>query len=172
MILKLIKLFFLLKKRIENRFWYLYNKNEVAYYKDKFYIGGKTILSKNTYIGSNVSFNGLVINGKGKVIIGDNFHSGAGCLFITDAHNYNGEKIPYDEKDIIKDIVIEDNVWIGSNVIILGGVTIGEGAIIQEGSVVVNNVGNCMIVGGPPAKPFSSRNEKKYNKLKKLGSFH
>lgn len=32
-----------------------------------------------------------------------------------------GKKIPYDETWIDKDVIIEDNVWLGNNVIILGG---------------------------------------------------
>lgn len=37
-------------------------------------------------------------------------------------------------------IVIEDDVWIGSNCLILSGVTIGKGAIIAAGSVVTKDV--------------------------------
>lgn len=73
----------------------------------------------------------MEINGGGKVTIGDNFHSGPGCMMITQNHNYDkGTKIPYDSTYILKDISIGDNVWLGSRVIILGGVKIGEGAII------------------------------------------
>lgn len=37
-------------------------------------------------------------------------------------------------------IVVEDDVWIGTDVIILSGVTIGQGAIIAAGSVVARDV--------------------------------
>lgn len=37
-------------------------------------------------------------------------------------------------------IIIEDDVWIGSNVIILSGVTIGKGSVIGAGSVVRKSV--------------------------------
>jgi acetyltransferase-like isoleucine patch superfamily enzyme len=39
-----------------------------------------------------------------------------------------------------KDIVIEDDVWIGFNSIILKGVTIGKGSIIGAGSVVTKDI--------------------------------
>ena len=70
---------------------------------------------------------------------------------ISEFHNYDhGEAIPYDHTTIVKDIVIEDNVWLGTRVLILGGVTIGEGAIIQAGSVVTKDVPKYAIAGGHP----------------------
>jgi len=106
-------------------------------------------------------------------VIGNNFHSGPGCLIITQNHNYdNGNAIPYDNTYIYKDVKIEDNVWLGSRVIILGGVTIGEGAIIQAGSVVVGDIPACAIAGGHPAKIFKYRDKNHYYKLKKEEKFH
>ena len=97
-------------------------------------INGKTLLTRNTFLGSNVNFNGMQISGLGKVIIGDNFHSGIECMMITQFHNYDhGKAIPYDNTYYYKNIVIEDNVWLGNKVIILGGVVIGEGAIVNAG---------------------------------------
>lgn len=37
-------------------------------------------------------------------------------------------------------VVIEDDVWIGTNVVILKGVTIGEGSVIAAGAVVTKDV--------------------------------
>ncbi len=50
------------------------------------------------------------------------------------------------------EIMVEDEVWIGANVIVMSGVTIGKGAIIAAGSVVTKNVEPFSIVGGNPAK--------------------
>ena len=49
-------------------------------------------------------------------------------------------------------IVIEDEVWIGTNALILSGVTIAKGAIIAAGAVVNKDVPPYAIVGGVPAK--------------------
>lgn len=49
-------------------------------------------------------------------------------------------------------IIVDDEVWIGSNVVILSGVKIGKGAIIAAGSVVTKDVAPFAIVGGAPAK--------------------
>jgi acetyltransferase-like isoleucine patch superfamily enzyme len=129
-------------------------------------------ITKNTTLGNNVNFNGMRISGLGKVLIGDNFHSGTECMIITSYHNYDqGAKIPYDDTYISKDVVIEDNVWLGSRVIVLGGVTIGEGAIIQAGSVVIKDIPAFGIAGGHPAKVFKYRDIEHYNQLKEQGLF-
>jgi len=125
-----------------------------------------------TILGKNVNFNGIKIGGCGNVIIGDNFHSGSECIMITEIHNYEGESIPYDNTYICKDIIIENNVWLGNRVIVLGGVSIGEGAIIQAGSVVVKDIPKYAIAGGHPAKVFSFRNIKHYEELKNNNKFN
>lgn len=168
--------FILAIKDVLRNKWNIYFKMEVERNCKSFIpplrVNGPTRVTANTVLGKNTSFNGLQIKGKGRVTIGDNFHSGPGCLFLTSFHNYNGSKIPYDESTVDKDIVIEDNVWLGENVTILGGVTIGEGAIIQVGSVVVADVPKYAIAGGHPAKVFSRRNQELYEKLKEEKKFH
>lgn len=135
-------------------------------------INKKSTVTKNTILGNNVNFNGMKIGGSGKVTIGDNFHSGMDCLIISEIHNYdNGLAIPYDDTFIAKDVVIENNVWLGERVIILGGVTIGEGAIIQAGSVVVSDIPPLSIAGGHPAQVFKHRDEEHYRKLKEENCF-
>ena len=124
--------------------------------------------TKKTSVGNNCSFNGIKIMGDGNVTIGNNFHSGKQCMIMTNNHNYEGNKLPYDDTYIVKDVVIEDNVWIGTHVIILGGAHIGEGAIIQAGSVVVGDVPALAIAGGHPAEPFKYRDEDHYYKLKRM----
>lgn len=124
-----------------------------------------------TEIGDCCNFNGLKISGKGRVVIGNYFHSGQQCMFLTENHNYEGEMIPYDRTFIIKEIIIDECVWIGSRVMILGGVHVGEGAIIQAGSVVVEDVPPLAIVGGNPAKVFKWRDKEHYYELKEKKRF-
>lgn len=128
--------------------------------------------TKNTQIGNNCHFNGMIVSGFGDVQINDNFHSGTECKIITSFHNYDfGKSLPYDSTYINKDVIIGKNVWIGSNVIILGGVTIGDGAVIQAGSVVVKDIPKYGIAGGHPAKVFKYRNKEHYDNLENIKSF-
>lgn len=65
----------------------------------------------------------------------------------------DNEKLPENDRDII----IDDDVWIGINAIILGGVHIGTGSVIGAGSVVTKDVPPYAIVGGNPAKVIRYR---------------
>ena len=136
-------------------------------------IGGPTRLTKNTFLGKDTNFNGLIISGGGRVDIGSYFHSGSDCLFICQNHNFNkGDAIPYDHSYTQKPIKIGDCVWLGSRVIVLGGVTIGEGAIIQAGSCVAADIPDFAIAGGHPAKVFAYRDIEHYQRLKSQGKFN
>lgn len=132
----------------------------------------KCHFTRNTEIGSNCHFNGMNISGNGRVVIGNNFHSGKNIRILTTFHNYDkGAALPYDNTTFSKDVIIEDNVWLGESVMILGGVTIGEGAVIQAGSVVCKDVPQLAIAGGHPAVPFKYRDKQHYIQLKEVGNF-
>ena len=60
-------------------------------------------------------------------------------------------------KDEDRDIVVEEDVWIGARVTLLRGVTIGRGCIIGAGSVVRGSVPAYAIVTGNPAKVIGFR---------------
>ena len=51
-----------------------------------------------------------------------------------------------------KEIVIEDDVWIGFNSTILKGVTIGKGAIIGANTLILKDVPPYAVVVGNPAR--------------------
>lgn len=151
--------------------WFV--KRTVKSYGKDLTVNFYTRLTSKTTLGNNVNFNGTIIRGSGNVHIGNNFHSGKEVLFLNTYHKYdNGNAIPYDTKESIhKDIVIEDNVWIGDRATILGGVTIGEGAIIQAGALVSSSIPAFGIAGGNPAQVFKTRDVASYNKLKSEGKF-
>ena len=94
-------------------------------------------------------------------------------MIITQNHNYDkGEAIPYDSTFEYKEVVIENNVWFGNRVVVVGNITIGEGAIVAAGAVVTKDVPKCAIVGGNPAKIIKYRDIEHYEELKRKGRFH
>ena len=131
--------------------------------------GRKNItLGNNVYIGQEAYWTGA-----GGIEIQDNVMIGPYSRILSYNHNYNStEYLPYDNKEILKKVTIEQNSWIGIGVFISPGVTIGEGAIVAMGSVVVKNVEPLTIVGGNPAKKIGERNSEIYEKLKKEGKFY
>ena len=122
----------------------------------KFKIHRTSHLKSNTYIDCS-----------GGVSIGRYFHTGRGLTIFSTNHNYNSDSyIPYDDKDIIKPVNINDFVWCGANVTITPGVTIGEGVVIGSGSVVTKNIPDYAIIGGNPANVIKFRNIEKFKLLK------
>ena len=71
-------------------------------------------------------------------------------------NNSDIQKIQYVKEKLIckKPVIIEDDVWIGSNCVILPGIRVGKGSIIGAGSVVTRDVTPFSIVAGVPAKSF------------------
>jgi maltose O-acetyltransferase len=96
----------------------------------------------------------------GTVKIGNNVMMGTHCLIISQNHCFDELNVPMRKQGFQKDkpVVIEDDVWIGSRVIILPGIRIGSGSIIGAGTVVTKNVKPYSIVGGNPAKVIGHRN--------------
>ncbi len=123
-------------------------------------------LSKFTISDTSHLKSGTYIECTGGVTIGKYFHCGRGLTIFSTNHNYdNANSIPYDEKIVIKPVVVGDFVWCGANVTIVPGVTVGDGAILGAGSVITKNVPAMAIVGGNPAKVLKYRNIEEFNSL-------
>ena len=113
--------------------------------------------ARNSEIGSNSGVGAW--SAIGSIKIGDYVMMGTHCLIISQNHRFDDCTIPMCRQGFKEDrpVVIEDDVWIGSRVIILPGVIIEKGAIIGAGSVVTKNVKPYTIVGGNPAKFIRKR---------------
>ena len=79
------------------------------------------------------------------VIIGRNVGMSFRNMIITSTH------LTGDFNQVIaKPVIIEDDVWITSGVIVLGGVTIGKSSVIGSGSVVTKSIpANSFAAGNP-----------------------
>ena len=118
-------------------------------------------------VGNSCNFNGITITGWGSVKIGNHFHSGENVKIMLGSHDYDkGDELPYGNEHTTKNVIIDDYVWIGSDVIISGNVHIAEGAIIAIGSVVVKDVPRCAVVGGNPAKVLKYRDIEHFDNVK------
>lgn len=104
--------------------------------------GGDKTLKSFSFSG-NCYFSGY--NG---IEIGYNVLFGPGIKVISSNHNFKKDREPVKENPI----VIGDNVWIGTNAIILSGVIIGDNSIVAAGAIVTKNVPKNVIVAGNPAR--------------------
>jgi galactoside O-acetyltransferase len=111
-------------------------------------------------IGNNVSLNRNVnINAKsGEITIGNDVLISYNCVLRASNHNFDDLSMPIKyQGNTFGKIVIEDNVWIGANVVITSNVTIKKGSIIGAGSVVTKDVEANSIAVGVPAKIIKKR---------------
>ncbi len=112
-------------------------------------------------IGNNVGIGwrtGIYVGSK--IILGDNVRiAGEGSLSGYAGHPLNAKDRACgkpDTDDQAKDIVLENDVWLGRGVIVNGGVTIGAGTIVGAGSVVTKDLPPGVLAGGVPAKVIRS----------------
>lgn len=112
-------------------------------------------------IGEGVCFNSnVMVNAElgGKIKIGNKVLIGPNVVLRASNHSFSRRDRPICEQGHAAGvIVIEDDVWIGSNVTILPNVTIGRGAVVGAGAVVNKSIEAYSIVGGVPAKQIGTR---------------
>ena len=98
-------------------------------------------------IGENCGFSGTVIGAFSSIIIGDNVMCGANTL-ITDS-DWHADDARSGEN---KEVIIENNVWIGEGVKVLKGVRIGTNSLIGSGSIVTKDIPPNVIAAGNPCR--------------------
>lgn len=107
-------------------------------------------------LGEHVTLAAYVhIWGKGGVMIGNRVMIGTHVSIASLTHDYTAD-VMYSVM-LKKPVKIEDDVWIGSNAVILPGVVIGSGAVVGAGAVVTRDVPPRAIVAGVPARVIKHR---------------
>ncbi|GAA4270099.1 DapH/DapD/GlmU-related protein [Hyunsoonleella aestuarii] len=116
-------------------------------------------------------------NGVGPVVIGDRTKIGLSNTIIGPVtigndirlaqnitlsglnHNYEDITLPIHEQGVsTSPIVIEDETWIGANVVVVAGVTIGKHSIVAAGSIVTKDVPPYSVAVGNPARIIKQYN--------------
>jgi acetyltransferase-like isoleucine patch superfamily enzyme len=126
----------------------------VSYFKP-----GKVFIGKETYGPLDITDFGL---GNEKLLIGSYCSISNGVQFLLcgehptntiSTYPFKFNRFSHKQEAFSKgDIVIGDDVWIGTNAIICSGVKIGQGAIIAARAIVVKDVEPYSIAGGNPAR--------------------
>lgn len=120
-----------------------------SFKKNKFHplvwIVGEPQIGKNVYIGGMSEVNAS----KSKVIIGDNCDI-ASFVSINSADSHK-KCIGLSDEAERKDIVLENNVFVGSHSVIKGGAHIGHHSVIAAGTIVdgVKIPPYSLVIGNP-----------------------
>jgi len=106
----------------------------------------------HTHVGDDfyANFN-LVLVDDVEIRIGDRVMVAPNVTITTTGHPVDPE-LRHGGAQFSAPVTIEDDVWIGSNVVVLPGVVIGVGSVIGAGSVVTKNVPPGVVAVGNPCR--------------------
>jgi acetyltransferase-like isoleucine patch superfamily enzyme len=107
---------------------------------------------------------GCVLYSGNGITIGNDVLVAANCTFAPTNHAFDDPARPIRLQGFQPSrggITIEDDVWIGANVVLLDGAVIRRGAIVAAGSVVRGEVESLAIVGGNPLRGLGRRGDKR-----------
>ena len=116
---------------------------------------GNIVIGEYVYINS-----GTVLYSGNGIEIGDNVLIGPNCSITPVNHEFNNKNTLIREQGFKASkggIKIEDDVWIGSNVVILDGAIVRKGAVIGENSLVNSEIESNTINYGTPCKKVGYR---------------
>ncbi|MHB8110094.1 MAG: acyltransferase [Syntrophorhabdaceae bacterium] len=115
----------------------------------------RIFISDDVHLNSNVMINADL---GGIIRIGSHCMIGPNVVFRTSDHAFSDtNELMINQGHTSGTIVVENDVWIGSNAVLTGNIRIGTGAIIGAGAVVTRDVGPFAIVAGVPAKQIGNR---------------
>lgn len=116
-------------------------------------------------IGSHTGLSSAVVHARNSITIGDYVKIGGNVrIFDHDFHSLDWEdrRPPEKASSITRPVAIGNDVFIGTNAIILKGTRVGDRSIVAAGSVVFGlDIPPDSIVKGNPARVMSHRSEKK-----------
>lgn len=114
--------------------------------------GPSILIGDHGYVGRGAEFNCRL-----GIRVGRDCLIASGCRFIDHDHGIETNMPMRLQDGPEAPILLEDDVWLGSNVVVLKGVTIGRGAIVAAGAVVTKSIPAYEIWGGVPARQISRR---------------
>jgi acetyltransferase-like isoleucine patch superfamily enzyme len=116
--------------------------------------GPRLVIGDHVFVGAGCEF-----NFKRGITIGSHCLIASGCYFIDHDHQSARRDVPMGTQSDGPEapVTLENDVWIGANVVLLKGVTIGRGAIVAAGAVVRHSIPPYEIWGGVPAKKIGER---------------
>lgn len=110
-------------------------------------------------LGKNISIHPFCyLDAQGKIEIGDDVSIAHNVSILSFEHDVDTVGIPIKDAPCLpRKIKIENNVWIGAGVRVLGGVNIGTGAVVGANAVVTRDIPPGAIAVGVPARVLKIR---------------
>ncbi len=159
-----------IKQRIKNhidKLLHIDRHSEYGYMAKDAYLASDVIVfcKKNLYLYENTSIpeGGLILNPRSKFIMKRGSFSSYNLCVCPGNHMPLVGMWKHDVTDAIKDeldkegkydrdIIVEEDVWLGINVTLLNGAHIGRGCIVGAGCVISGEWPPYMVIAGNPAR--------------------
>ena len=109
-------------------------------------------IGQRSFIGNGCEFNSCA-----RIIVGNDCLIASDTTIVDTGHSIQKDFKINTQAVLSNEIIIADDVWIGSKSIILKGVTIGKGSVIGAGSVVNKSIPEYEIWAGVPARFIKKR---------------
>ena len=126
-------------------------------------VGTKIFSPKDVTIGNDVGLNiGVLVDPSegGRIEIGNSVGIGPYCVLRAADHGFSDPSVTIQQqKHRPGVIVIEDDVWLGSHVVVTRNVRIGRGSVVGAHSVVTKDIPPYSIAVGVPARVIRKRGE-------------
>jgi virginiamycin A acetyltransferase len=116
---------------------------------------GDVVIGANSHVNS-----GCVIYSGNGVTIGADVLIAANCTFAGVNHEYRRRDLKIIEQRFQPSrggILVEDDVWIGANVVLLDGAVLRRGCVIGAGAVVRGEIAEFAVAVGAPARIIGYR---------------
>jgi len=114
--------------------------------------GGKLTIGDETYVNRYTMF-----DAHRRIEIGARCMIGPYC-YLTDSDHGMGRRRGIKRQPMRSEpVILEDEVWLGANVVVLKGVRVGRGAVVGAGSVVTADIPPNAVAVGAPARVLRTR---------------
>ncbi|MBB5778932.1 acyltransferase [Nonomuraea jabiensis] len=123
---------------------------------DHCYIAAHAYVTHDVVMGDDCTVNPYAVV-RGNIVLGNAVRIGAHTSLLGFNHGTAPDRPVFRQPTTSKGIRIGDDVWIGSNVVVLDGVTIGDHAVVGAGAVVTKDVPAWAMVAGNPARRIRDR---------------
>jgi len=131
---------------------YFFIKNSIEKCGTNIKIENNVLLSPFIELGNNIEINEYC-RIRANVKIGNDVLLGPGVQLLSINHTFKSLDIPIRlQGEDVGTIIIGNDVWIGTNAIILPNVVIGNHVIVGAGAIVTRDIPDYAIVAGNPAK--------------------
>lgn len=131
---------------------------------DRVYIGGHAYVTGDLEAGADSTINPFAVV-RGRISLGAAVRIGAYSSLLAFNHGFAPDQPVFRQPHTSKGIVVGDDVWIGSNVVVLDGVTIGAHAVVGAGAVVTKDIPDWGVAVGNPARVVRDRRDEPTEKL-------